>query len=193
MSSWTLAEADGLALARRAADTVRAVLCDRPIDGWVPAAATLRRLGASFVTLERDGALRGCIGTLEPIRPLYRDVARNAQRATADPRLPRVTAREWPQLRVSVSVLGISEPLPAASLEELLARLRPKVDGLTLAEGERRSTFLPTVWHKLPRPEDFVAALLRKGGWPTDHLPAGLRIRRYTATEFADVAPHEPL
>jgi AmmeMemoRadiSam system protein A len=180
-------------LARLAAAAVRATLGTRPVDGRAPTAAALRRLGASFVTLERDEALRGCIGTLEPVRPLYRDVTRNALRATVDPRLPRVTAREWPHLRVSVSVLSRSEPLPAASLEELLARLRPMVDGLTLAAGERRSTFLPAVWRKLPRPEDFVAALLRKGGWPADRLPAGVRIRRYTTAEFADVAPHEPL
>lgn len=192
VSSWTLAEADGQALARRAAEVVCAVLGDRPIDGRVPAAAALRRLGASFVTLERDGALRGCIGTLEPIRPLYRDVAHNAGRATADPRLPRVTAREWPRLRVNVSVLSRSEPISAASLDELLATLRPAVDGLTLADGERRSTFLPAVWHKLPRPEDFVAALLRKGGWPTHRLPGGMRICRYTAVEFAQAPPHEP-
>lgn len=180
-------------LARRAAMAVRARLAGCPPDGCVPASPALRRLGASFVTLERGGALRGCIGSLEPARPLYRDVERNALRAMADPRLAPVTPDEWPELAVTVSVLSPSEPLPVGSLDELLARLRPGIDGLTLLDGRQRSTFLPAVWHKLPEPVDFLGALLRKGGWPTDRLPGGLTVRRYTATEFPDTSGREPL
>jgi len=184
---------DGLALAARAARAVWAKLADRPLDGRPPTAAALRRLGASFVTLERAGALRGCIGSLEAARPLYRDVERNAIKAMTDPRLAPVTVDEWPDLRVSVSVLSASVPVPVTSLEDLLACLRPHVDGLTLVAGPRRSTFLPAVWRKLPEPAAFVAALLRKGGWPIGRLPPGASVRRYTATEFTDASGREPL
>jgi AmmeMemoRadiSam system protein A len=185
-----LTTADGAVLARLAVAAVRARLTGQPLDGRPPAAQPLRAIGASFVTLERSGALRGCIGTLEPVRPLYRDVARNAVRAMADPRLPPVTAAEWPVLDVKVSVLSGAEPLLVAGPAELLASLRPGVDGLILTDGQRRATFLPAVWAKLPDPEHFLRALLEKGGWPPGQWPIGLTAQRYTAAEYRDTTPH---
>jgi uncharacterized protein len=184
-----LTTADGAVLARLAAAAVRARLTGRPQDGRPPTAQSLRAIGASFVTLERAGALRGCIGTLEPVRPLYRDVVRNAVRAMADPRLPPVTVAEWPFLDVKVSVLSGAEPLLVAGPADLLASLRPGVDGLILADGQRRATFLPAVWAKLPEPERFLRALLDKGGWPPGQWPAGLTAQRYTTAEYRDTTP----
>jgi AmmeMemoRadiSam system protein A len=140
------------------------------------------------VTLERDHALRGCIGSLEPSRPLYRDVVRNAARAMTDPRMPPVTADEWPELSVSVSVLGPAEPMPARGLADLPRYLRPGIDGLILTAGRHQATFLPAVWDKLPDPADFVAALLAKGGWAPDRIPLEIRAHRYTVAEF-----HSPM
>ncbi len=188
-----LSTADGEALVRLAAETVRSRLSGSPIDGRIPKPAALRRVGCSFVTLEHAGVLRGCIGSLEPARPLYRDVARNAVRAMADPRMEPVGAGEWPELEVSVSVLSRAEPVPARRLSELHRLLRPRIDGLTLSVGTRQATFLPAVWDKLPDPTDFVAALLTKGGWDRDRLPTGASVLRYTAREFHDGGPHEPL
>jgi len=76
---------EGTALARLAVAAVGAALRGEPPDGRPPATPRLRALGASFVTLQSRGALRGCIGTLEAVRPLYLDVLRNARRATTDP------------------------------------------------------------------------------------------------------------
>jgi AmmeMemoRadiSam system protein A len=185
-----LTTADGAVLARLAAAAVHSRLTGQPPDGRPPPARSLRALGASFVTLERAGALRGCIGTLEPVRPLYRDVARNAVRATTDPRLPPVTAAEWTLLEVKVSVLSGAEPLLVAGPADLLASLRPGVDGLILADSQRRATFLPAVWAKLPDPQHFLAALLDKGGWPRGSWPAGLVAQRYTAAEYRCPPPH---
>jgi AmmeMemoRadiSam system protein A len=179
-----LRPADGEWLVRLAADAVRARLTGERADGRVPRPAALRRLGSSFVTLECAGLLRGCIGTLEAVRPLYRDVARNATRAMTDPRMEPLGVEEWPALAVSVAVLGPSEPLPARRLADLLRQLRPHVDGLVLSAGRRQATFLPAVWEKLPDPADFVAALLVKGGWAPDRLPPGATMRRYTTAEF---------
>jgi len=162
-ASGRLTTADGAVLVWFAVTAVEARLAIRPLDGRPPASVTLRALGASFVTLERQGALRGCIGTLEPVRPLYRDVVRNAVRASRDPRLPPVTAAEWPGLEIKVSVLSDAEPLLVTGPTELLATLRPGVDGLILADGRRRATFLPTVWRKLPDPRRFVAAFAGQG------------------------------
>jgi uncharacterized protein len=188
-----LSPADGEALAAIVAGAVRANLADAPVDGRAPLSRALRALGSSFVTLERSGSLRGCVGTLDGGRPLYRDACRNAVRAMADPRVPPVTRDEWPALTVSVSVLSPPEPLSARCLADLYEELRPKVDGLILAIGAQQATFLPTVWDKLPDPVDFVKALLVKGGWPDDELPGGARVMRYTADSFHDHGAHEPL
>jgi AmmeMemoRadiSam system protein A len=179
-----LSSTDGEFLVNLAAATVHARLGGTPVNGQAPRSHVLRRVGCSFVTLERDHSLRGCIGSLEPSRPLYRDVVRNAARATADPRLPPVTADEWPELSVSVSVLGPAEPMLARGLADLPRQLRPGIDGLILTAGRHQATFLPAVWRKLPDPDDFVAALLAKGGWTADRVPPGILAHRYTVMEF---------
>ena len=132
-----------------------------------PAAAAprLREPGASFVTLRRRGVLRGCTGRLEPVSPLVVDVARSAQRAaSADPRVPPVQEHELSSLELKISVLSSLEPLPAESEAELLAALRPGVDGLVLREGMVGATFLPAVWESLPEPARLPARAAAQGG-----------------------------
>jgi AmmeMemoRadiSam system protein A len=149
-----------------------------------PTDPVLLRPGASFVTLESRGALRGCVGTLQPRRPLYLDVRHNTESAMVDPRLPAVTAVDWPTLDVEVSVLSELEPVAAGTRAELVGRLRPGVDGLVVAVETRRATFLPAVWAKLADPQRFVSALLAKGGWPADGWPEGALVWRYTSQSF---------
>lgn len=179
-----LTRAEGGVLVGLAAAAVAARLSGHALDGSPPESPALRALGASFVTLENQGRLRGCVGSLEPARPLFQDVARNAVRSMHDPRLPPVTATDWPDLDLHVSVLSRTEPVPAGSRHELLAVLRPGIDGLVLAAGGRRVTFLPAVWKHLTTTERFLAALLAKGGWRGDSWPAPLSAHRYTTVEF---------
>jgi uncharacterized protein len=149
----------------------------------VPAA--LWRPGASFVTLRRDGQLRGCIGSLEPRRPLAVDVAENAvASATRDPRFPPVTAEEEAELEIKVSVLTPPEPLEVRSRSELAGAVRPGVDGLLIEAGLHRGTFLPTVWEQLPEVEEFLDHLWVKAGLDPATWPAGLKVARYRSEEF---------
>jgi uncharacterized protein len=173
---------EGAALVALAIEAIGARLAGRRIEPTVPVAERLAAPGASFVTLERGGRLRGCIGSLDPRRPLYLDVVRNAMRAMADPRLPPVTGDDWPELDVKVSVLGPHEPLPGdrAAVEQAL---RPGTDGLLITDGERRATFLPSVWAKLPTPAAFLDALLAKGGWT--RWAEDLVAQRYATVEYA--------
>jgi AmmeMemoRadiSam system protein A len=139
---------------------------------------------ATFVTLRRGGQLRGCTGSLEARQPLACDVAHNAYRsAFADPRFPPLQPGELADLDVSVSVLGPLEPLGARSEEELVAQLRPGLDGLVLSEGPRSATFLPAVWDSLPDPRDFLDALRRKAGLPPGYWSSTLRFERYAVEE----------
>jgi AmmeMemoRadiSam system protein A len=182
---------DGRLLAGLAARAVHARLSGERLTAQLPPSGPVHADGASFVTLERAGALRGCVGTLDAIRPLHRDVVHNAVRAMCDPRVPPVTAADWPELDVKVSVLDRPTDLPAGTREELLAALVPGVHGLILTDGARRATFLPSVWAKLPSAGQFVDALLRKGGWSA--WPAGMRALAYGSAEFHDHSPRAPL
>ena len=136
--------------------------------------------GASFVTLEKAGTLRGCIGTLYAWRPLAEDVRANARAAALeDPRFPSVTPDELPGLEVEVSVLGKPEPLEVASREALELTLRPGEDGLILEYRGHRATFLPRVWEGLPDPGAFVSRLLEKSGLEADLWSDEMRWSRY--------------
>lgn len=148
--------------------------------------ATLREPGASFVTLtERGGGLRGCMGRLEATRPLAEDVAGNARAAAFfDPRFPPVERGELDRLEVEVSVLSAAAPLAVASERELLAVLRPGIDGLIVEAAGHRATFLPSVWGTLPDPREFVAQLRRKAGLGATGFEPGQRYSRYTAEKF---------
>lgn len=143
--------------------------------------ATLQAPGASFVTLKVERELRGCIGTLEAQRPLIADVVSNAWSAAfRDPRFPALTRAEFRLLDVHISVLSEPQPLAVRSEAELLAQLRPGIDGLVLEEGYHRGTFLPAVWEQLAEPREFVRHLKRKAGLPADYWSPALRVSRYT-------------
>lgn len=145
----------------------------------------LWRPGASFVTLRRGGTLRGCIGSLEPRRPLAVDVADNATRAAfADPRFPPLTAEEAADLDIKISVLTPPEPVEVHSLAELRATVRPGIDGLLIEAGGHRGTFLPSVWDQLPGVDEFLTQLWHKAGLRPGDWPPGLRVSRYRTEEF---------
>ncbi|MGQ9659374.1 MAG: AmmeMemoRadiSam system protein A [Thermochromatium sp.] len=145
----------------------------------------LRAIRATFVTLERQSELRGCIGVLEGFRPLVTDVAHNAFAAAfEDPRFPPVRADEYPELTLKLSLLTPAEPLVFGSESELLDQIRPGRDGLILSDRGRRGTFLPSVWEQLPDPRDFLAHLKRKAGLPPDYWSQTLRVARYSTESF---------
>lgn len=154
------------------------------LDGLTPALCAWR---ASFVTLTTHGSLRGCIGSLEARRPLAEDVAGNAfDTAFSDPRFAAVQARELATIDIEISVLSPMTLLPVADEAQLLELLRPHLDGLVLAEGPRRATFLPKVWESLEQPSVFVAELKRKAGLPPDHWSDSIRVYRYRTETFGE-------
>jgi AmmeMemoRadiSam system protein A len=171
------------ALAREAIERGLATGCAPQLDveRFEP---ELREPGASFVTLRRRAELRGCTGTLEARLPLVEDVARNAWRsASADPRFPPLAPAELDELEISVSVLSPLEPFRVESELDLLARLRPGIDGLVLREGAHSATFLPSVWESLAEPRAFLDALRQKAGLPPGHWSGTLRFERYTTRD----------
>ncbi len=146
-------------------------------------APELRAPRATFVTLTRANALRGCTGSLEARRALVVDIAHNAYgSAFADPRFAALTQAELEGLEVNLSILSELEPLQVASEAELIAQLRPKVDGLVLREGHRVGTYMPAVWDTLPDARLFLRDLKKKAGLPEGYWSSTLELARYTVT-----------
>ncbi len=150
----------------------------------------LQQEGASFVTLTRQGRLRGCIGSLQARRSLLADVKANAVAAALhDPRFAPLTAQELDATQIEVSLLSALQPLVFASESEALAQLRPGVDGVVLEYGRHRSTFLPQVWEQLPEAVQFMAQLKRKAGLPADFWAPDVTLQRYTVHPFSEPQP----
>jgi len=147
----------------------------------------LAQAGASFVTLRRAGSLRGCIGSLEAVRPLGTDVAENARGAAfRDPRFGALTGDEWLQCRVEVSLLSTPKPLRFADEDDILAQLCPGEDGIILEGAGRRGTFLPQVWDALPEPRKFMRELAKKAGLAADERLARCRVSRYRVIKWSE-------
>jgi len=143
-----------------------------------PAELTEQR--ATFVTLQKNGQLRGCIGMLEAVRPLVQDIAENAfSAAFRDPRFPPLEVDELEGLEIHLSLLTPAEPMIFSSEQDLLLQLQPGIDGLILEEGYRRGTFLPSVWESLPEPRQFLRHLKQKAGLPAGYWSENIRIYRY--------------
>ena len=149
---------------------------------------TLRGDGACFITLTKRGELRGCIGSLEARRYLVEDVCENAVAAAMhDPRFSPVSTKELDSLHVEVSVLSAPQPLSYDDADDLIAKLRPGVDGVIIESGWNRATFLPQVWDKLPDPHQFLEHLCRKAYLPDDaYRKPGLDVYIYQAEKFEE-------
>lgn len=152
--------------------------------------AWLAEPAATFVTLRLAGDLRGCIGSVDPRRPLGVDVAANARAAAfSDPRFSPLSRAEFTQVHVEVSLLSPRTPVEAASESDAAARLRPGVDGIYLEYGGRAATFLPQVWENLPDPVEFLAALRHKAELPARFWDPAIRLTRYTVEKYRDDRP----
>lgn len=149
-----------------------------------PEADWMRTPGATFVTLKKGGALRGCIGTLKPQRSLADDVKANAvSAALRDPRFPPLAAAELDEIEVELSVLSPVERLVCLDAADAAAQLRPGVDGVIFRYGHHSSTFLPQVWDDLADPADFLAHLRQKAGLPPDFWDPAVELSRYTVSK----------
>jgi AmmeMemoRadiSam system protein B/AmmeMemoRadiSam system protein A len=153
-------------------------------------AAWLWRNAAVFVTLTQNGALRGCMGSLEATRSLKVDLAENAAAAALrDPRFAPVTLEEFAGIDVEISLLEPAEAVRFSSEADLLKKLVPKRDGLILEWRGQRATFLPQVWAELPDPKQFLTQLKQKAGWAADFWSEDIAVSRYRVQKFAEKAP----
>ena len=140
---------------------------------------------AAFVTLNAHGRLRGCIGSLQANRPLVADISENAYAAAfEDPRFEPLTAAELAETDIHISIVAPPRPITFRDEADLVAQLRPNIDGVVLADQEKTATFLPTVWRDYPAPAQFLRELKRKAGLRPDHWSDAITASRYTTRQF---------
>ena len=166
---------------------VRAGLTGQP-PPEVAAETLLPALGeprGAFVTIEVDGELNGCIGSIVAVEPLGVAVPQLAWKAAfADPRLPALTPAEYPSAEFKISVLSALEPVPASTEAELLANLEVGRDGVLIRSGAANATFLPAMWGKLPDPLTFLRHLEAKAGLRPGYWPSDMEAWRYQSTDY---------
>lgn len=142
---------------------------------------------ACFVTLKINKQLRGCIGHLSAEQPLVKDVAENAYSAAfRDSRFSKLTPGELNKAVISISVLTKPEPIHVENESDLIAQIRPGVDGIIIKDGIRKGTFLPVVWESLPDKKEFITQLKLKANLPTDYWSDTIEVFRYRAINFSE-------
>ncbi len=153
----------------------------------IPEAPWLKERRATFVTLLEEGKLRGCIGSLHPTRTLGEDVVANAAAAAlSDRRFAPLAAQELARVEMEVSLLSMPTLVLFADERDLFAQLRPGVDGVIMACGGSRGTYLPQVWADLPEPRQFFASLMQKAGIAADTRLARCQIWRYQVKKWRE-------
>jgi AmmeMemoRadiSam system protein A len=165
-------ESEPVALARR---TIEMYVRERRVlDPGTPTGLLAGRAGA-FVSLHRNGALRGCIGTICTTAPtLAEEIVHNAiQAASADPRFPELGRDELDDLEISVDVLGDAEPCTREELD-------PSTYGVIVSCDWRRGLLLPDL-EGVDTPQEQVAIAMAKAGIRSDEH---IRLERFKVERY---------
>lgn len=164
-------EEQGLVLLKLARKTIADYLeaPQEDEDDWMESLRddALDQMRGVFVTLQKHGQLRGCIGFLDARESVVDAVRENAVNAAFhDPRFSPLRSSELPDIDIEISILTEPENLEYSDPADLLRKLRPGVDGVIIRYGFSAATFLPQVWDQLPDKEEFLGQLCLKAGLP---------------------------
>ena len=136
--------------------------------------------GACFVTLEKSGRLRGCIGSIVAYQPLINDLINHAKDAAFnDPRFSKVTENELDDIKVSISLLTEPKKMDFEDEEDLLNKMVPNVDGIIIKDGRYQAVYLPVVWEQLPDKREFLGSLKMKAGLSPDYFSKTFEAYRF--------------
>ncbi len=136
--------------------------------------------GACFVTLEKSGQLRGCIGSILAHQPLIADLIQHAKDAAFnDYRFNPVIENELKDIKVSVSLLTEPKKIEFTDEEDLLDKMIPNIDGIIIKDGRYQAVYLPVVWEQLPDKKDFLNSLKIKAGLLPTHFSKTFEAYRF--------------
>ncbi len=149
----------------------------------------LKQKRGVFVTLHKNGELRGCIGNIEPVKTLVHGVRENALFAAfKDSRFAPLALDELSLIDIEISILSKPEKMVYKDTRELLSNLIPRVDGVIIEQDHNRATFLPQVWEQLRKTEEFLTHLCMKAGLPANEWEkSGLTIHTYQVQSFGEL------
>jgi len=149
---------------------------------------SLKNNKACFVTIIKNGKLRGCIGCLEPIAPLYQNVISNAVSAAFfDPRFSPLTKEELKEIKIELSILDKPKKFEYRTINELLIYLEREKPGIIIKKGKFSATFLPQVWNEIETVEEFLSHLCLKAGLPALEWQKGdLEVFIYNVQHFCE-------
>jgi len=134
-------------------------------DNYIKKYPKLLEKRATFVTLNKKKALRGCIGSLSPYQALIDDIINNANAAAfEDPRFSVMTKKEFNDVDIEISLLTIPKKLEYKDVNDLKNKIKVNTDGVVLKYSGHRATFLPQVWEQLATFELFFQYLCDKAG-----------------------------
>lgn len=143
-----------------------------------------KQYGACFVTLEKNGELRGCIGSIIAHEPLIDDLLKNAYKsAFSDTRFSPLQVNEYKELSISVSLLSEPAKMSFENEADLLSQIVPGYDGIIIKDGPHQAVYLPSVWEQLPEKEMFLDSLKIKAGLPPKHFSKHFEAYRFK-TEY---------
>ncbi len=141
-----------------------------------------------FVTLQKEGELRGCIGRIEAEDSIYQNVLELSKSAAfKDHRFQPLKKQELQHLNIEVSILTVPEEVLGKTSLLKVYKLRPFVDGVILEVGNARATFLPQVWDSLPEHEEFMTQLCKKAHLDPDYWLSGpINLQSYQVQHFQE-------
>ena len=149
----------------------------------------LAKDGAVFVTINTkpNEQLRGCIGSLQAHRPLYKDIILNAQAAALrDPRFEPLTPKELNNITLEVSILSKPQIVVYKDIEDLKNKIHPFEDGIVLKYEDKHATYLPQVWEQLPKFNDFFSSLCSKANLKSTCLLSHPEISTYQVKKYKE-------
>ena len=177
-----LTEGDQKLLLRIARHSVRCYFENTAMDLPEIASRAVSETCGTFVSIHKHASLRGCIGNLRPVAPLYRSVAECAiSAAVEDPRFAPMTIDELQHVQFEISVLSALEPV------EDVEKIEVGKHGLLISKGERRGLLLPQVpatygWDRIT----FLQETCRKAGLRPDDWNNGAAIHSFSAVVFGE-------
>ena len=148
----------------------------------------LKEKRGTFVTLHKKGNLRGCIGNIDPTKTILQGVMDNSRNAAFnDSRFSPLSYEELKDTHIEISILTPPQKLDYTDAKDLVAKLRPDIDGVMIKKQYKSATFLPQVWEQLKDPEIFLTHLCSKAGLPRDEWKScDLDVLVYQVQSFQD-------
>ena len=138
------------------------------------------QLGASFVTIQKEGFLRGCIGSIIAYEPLINNLIKNAYNsAYKDPRFMPLDKNELDKIELEVSLLSTPKKMSFINENDLLNQIVPFIDGLIIKDGNYQAVYLPSVWEQLPDKKLFLNSLKKKAGLNENHFSKTFETYRF--------------